>query len=55
VLFHHDDPVALLGWLAGEGIGAVTLGPRLVRLMTHADVDDAGVEQAVDAIRRAPA
>jgi threonine aldolase len=54
VLFHHDDPVALLGWLAGEGIGAVTLGPRLVRLMTHADVDDAGVERAVDAIRRAP-
>jgi threonine aldolase len=54
VLFHHDDPVALLGWLAGEGVGAVTLGPRQVRLMTHADVDDAGLALAVDAIRRAP-
>jgi threonine aldolase len=54
VLFHHDDPAALLGWLAGEGIGAVTLGPRLVRLMTHVDVDDAGLALAIDAIRRAP-
>jgi threonine aldolase len=54
VLFHHDDPVALLGWLAGEGVGAVTLGPRLVRLTTHADVDDAGLALAIDAIRRAP-
>jgi threonine aldolase len=54
VLFHHDDPASLLRWLAGEGVGAVTLGPRLVRLMTHADVDDAGLALAVDAIRRAP-
>jgi threonine aldolase len=54
VLFHHDDPAALLGWLAGEGIGAVTLGPRVVRLMTHVDVDDAAVDRAAEAIRRAP-
>jgi threonine aldolase len=54
VLFRHDDPVTLLRFLAGEGVGAVTLGPRLVRLVTHLDVDDAGVALAVDALRRAP-
>jgi threonine aldolase len=54
VLFRHDDPVGLLGWLASCGVAAVTLGPRLVRLVTHADVDDAGVAVAVDALRRAP-
>jgi len=54
VLFHHDDPLRLLGYLAGEGVGAVTLGPRLVRLVTHADVDDEGVDRAVAALKGAP-
>jgi threonine aldolase len=54
VLFRHDDPVKLLQWLAEQRVGAVTLGPRLVRLMTHADVDDEGVELAAGALRRAP-
>jgi threonine aldolase len=54
VLFRHEDPQALLGWLASCGVAAVTLGPRLVRLVTHADVDDAGLAVAVDALRRAP-
>jgi threonine aldolase len=55
VLFRHDDPVGLLRHLADAGVGAVTLGPRLVRLVTHADVDDAGIDRAADALRRAPA
>jgi threonine aldolase len=54
VLFRHDDPVPLLRWLADHGVGAVTLGPRLVRLVTHADVGDDGIAVAVDALRRAP-
>jgi threonine aldolase len=54
VLFSHPDPAALLAYLAGEGVGAVTLGPRLIRMVTHADVDDDGIERAVDAIQRAP-
>jgi len=54
VLFRHDDPGALLEWLASCGVAAVTLGPRIVRLVTHADVDDAGLAVAVDALRRAP-
>jgi threonine aldolase len=54
VLFRHDDPVALLAALAARGIGAVTLGPGTVRLMTHLDIDDAALERAVAAIADAP-
>ncbi|HEY8544868.1 MAG TPA: GntG family PLP-dependent aldolase [Acidimicrobiales bacterium] len=54
VLFEHPDPLALLRYLAGEGIGAVTLGPRLVRLVTHHDVDDEGIDLAVAALKGAP-
>jgi threonine aldolase len=54
VLFRHPDPARLLAALAAEGVLAVTLGPETVRLVTHNDVDDAGVSRAVEAIRRAP-
>jgi threonine aldolase len=54
VVFSHPDPVALLAYLAEEGVHAVTLGPGVVRLVTHVDVDDDGIEQAVAAIRKAP-
>lgn len=54
VLFRHDDPDALLAFLGGRGVGAVTLGPGLVRLVTHADVDDAAVDIAIAAIGDAP-
>jgi threonine aldolase len=55
VLFTHPDPRALLAYLVSEGVWAVTLGPRVVRFVTHADVDDEAVEHAVDVIQRAPA
>jgi hypothetical protein len=32
----------------------VTLGPSIVRLVTHCDVDDAGVEAACAALADAP-
>jgi threonine aldolase len=54
VLFRHDDPAALLAFLADRGVGAVTLGPGTVRLVTHADVDDAAIDIAVAAIGEAP-
>jgi threonine aldolase len=54
VLFRHDDPRALLSYLAGEGVLGVTLGPGLVRLVTHVDVDDEGIDRAVAAIKGAP-
>jgi threonine aldolase len=55
VLFDHPDPGALLTYLAGQGVRGVTLGPRLVRLMTHLDVDDDQVEVAAKVLLQAPA
>jgi threonine aldolase len=54
VLFRHDDTRALIGHLASEGIKAGTIAPRIVRLMTHLDIDDDGVEQARKALASAP-
>ncbi|HEX6311259.1 MAG TPA: GntG family PLP-dependent aldolase [Acidimicrobiia bacterium] len=54
VLFRHADPAKLLAALAADGIGAVTLAPGIVRLMTHVDIDDRALDCAIDAIRRAP-
>ena len=54
VLFRHDDAPALLAALAGRGVGAVTLGPATVRLMTHHGIDDEALARAVAAIEAAP-
>ena len=50
----HPDPAALLGHLAGVGVLAVPGGATQVRLVTHADVDDADVARAVAALGEAP-
>jgi threonine aldolase len=54
VVFRHADTGALLAHLAAAGVLAGTIGDGVVRLMTHLDVDDAGVEQATAALRTAP-
>jgi threonine aldolase len=54
VLFRHDDTRALLAHLAHEGVNAGTIAPHVVRLMTHLDVDDDGVEQTRKALASAP-
>jgi threonine aldolase len=54
VLFRHPDPVGLLRALASDGVWGVTLGPGIVRFVTHCDVDDAAIGRAVATIRRAP-
>jgi threonine aldolase len=54
VLFHHDDPRAVLTALGERGVGAVTLGPGTVRLMTHLGIDDEALALAVAAIGAAP-
>jgi len=54
VVFAHPDASRLLDHLAGAGVRAGTIDAGVVRLMTHLDVDDDGVEQAVAAIRSAP-
>jgi threonine aldolase len=53
VVFRHPDPPALLAHLRADGILAGTISPGVVRLMTHLDVDDAGVERAVRSLAAA--
>jgi threonine aldolase len=55
VLFTHPRPIELLGWLADQGVRGVTLGPGVVRFVTHCDVDDDQIERAVKAVLGAPA
>jgi threonine aldolase len=54
VVFRHPDTPALLEHLATDGVLAATIAPSTVRLMTHLDVDDDGVEAARKAIATAP-
>lgn len=54
VLFRHPDPAGLIAHLQGEGVLAGTVGPGLVRLVTHRDVDRAGVDMACKALAAAP-
>jgi threonine aldolase len=50
VVFRHPDPVALLEHLRSNGILAGTIAPGTVRLMTHLDVDDDGIESTLKAL-----
>jgi threonine aldolase len=54
VTFDHAEPDKLLAHLQGEGVLAGTIAPRTVRLVTHHDVDDAGLERAITALAGAP-
>jgi threonine aldolase len=48
------DPAALLAHLAGAGVLGVPGSATTVRLVTHADVDDADIDRAVAALGTAP-
>ncbi|MGH9065614.1 MAG: threonine aldolase family protein [Acidimicrobiales bacterium] len=54
VVFRHDRAASLLEHLRGEGVLAGTIAPGVVRLVTHHDVDDDGVERARKALAGAP-
>jgi threonine aldolase len=55
VTFTHPDPESLLAHLAALGVWAGTIAPGVVRLVTHYDVDEAGIDRAVAALASAPA
>ncbi len=48
------DPASLLQHLAAAGVLAVPGSATTVRLVTHADVDDADVDRTVLALGSAP-
>jgi threonine aldolase len=54
VVFAPPDADGLIDHLAGAGVLAGTVAPGVVRLVTHLDVDDAGVDLARKAISTAP-
>ena len=54
VVFEHHDPVAVVAHLEAAGVLATTLSPTAVRLVTHLDLDDAGIERACTALSAAP-
>ena len=53
VVFRHRDPPALLAHLRSHGVLAGTIAPGVVRLVTHHDVDDDGLEVAAKALASA--
>jgi threonine aldolase len=54
VVFTHREPEKLLAYLQHEGVLAGTIAPHTVRLVTHHDVDDAGLARTVAALAGAP-
>jgi threonine aldolase len=54
VLVRHDRPDILLTHLRAEGVLGGSLGPHLVRLVTHLDVTDDGIDLARKALAAAP-
>jgi threonine aldolase len=48
------DPASLLAHLSGAGVLGVPGSATTVRLVTHADVDDADIDRAVAALGTAP-
>lgn len=53
VVFRHCDAQGLLEHLHCEGVLAGTIAPGVVRLVTHHDVDEAGVQRALKALASA--
>jgi len=51
VIFEVDDAPALVGGLWERGVEVTPLGPTRIRAVTHLDVDRAGVERALTAVR----
>jgi threonine aldolase len=55
VTWRHPETSKLVDHLAGEGVLAGTIAPGVMRLVTHHDIDDEGLERAVAALAGAPA
>jgi threonine aldolase len=54
VVFTHPSPERVVEHLHHEGVLSGTIAPGVLRLATHHDVDDPGIERAVKALASAP-
>ncbi|HVE66101.1 MAG TPA: low specificity L-threonine aldolase, partial [Thermoanaerobaculia bacterium] len=53
VIFDVPDAFGFVARLKENGVLAAGISKTVVRLVTHLDVDDDGVDRAIDALRRA--
>lgn len=53
VIFEVADAPAFCQRAAAQGVHVGAMGPRRVRAVTHLDVDDAGIDRALDVLARA--
>lgn len=51
VIFEVADPADVYARLAAAGVESQQMGPGRIRLVTHMDVDRAGIERALDVLR----
>lgn len=54
VVFRPPEPLGVIDFLARSGVLADMVAPGAVRLVTHFDVDDEGIERTLVAIAKAP-
>ncbi len=54
VVFSPPDAQAVISHLANHGVRADMIDPGVIRLVTHHDVDDEGIERALSVISKAP-
>jgi threonine aldolase len=54
VTWRHPDPPAVLAHLRSDGVMAGTIAPGVIRLVTHHDVDDDGIDRACKSLASAP-
>ena len=52
VIFEVDDPAGVMAGLLAEAVEVTQMGPGRIRAVTHMDVDRAGVETALEALRK---
>lgn len=54
VVWSHPQPLVVVDHLRAEGVLSGTIAPGVLRLVTHCDVDDDGIERATRALSTAP-
>jgi len=54
VTWHHASTDAVVSHFRDAGVLAGTIAPKVLRLVTHVDVDDVGLERAMRAIASCP-
>lgn len=50
VVLHAPDAAVIAGKARSEGVLVGALGPRYLRLVTHLDIDDAGINRAIEVL-----